>query len=106
MSSRECNVFEAMVVPESGGEFCHVPALGTRMAPLLWFVSHRFTLRSLLTTASGRQPAGLSSVTGRIQAREQAVQLGEQAGPRADSQVRAGRAAVKPGDLRAGLAGD
>src|SRR5258708_40326887 len=36
--SRGCNAREASVVPESGGEFCHVPPPGTRTEHLRRFV--------------------------------------------------------------------
>ena len=34
-SLRGCNAFQAVVVPDSGGEFCHVRAQRTRATPKL-----------------------------------------------------------------------
>src|SRR6266699_6081065 len=104
MSSRECNAFEAQVVPESGGEFCHVPGRGTRLRPQRRFVSHRFTLRSLLTTASARQD--WSGIALGVEAQQQVVQLREELRPAADRHRRTSWLSGQPADNRSGLAGD
>src|SRR5215813_1995824 len=107
MSSRECNAFEAVVVPESGGEFCHVLSTrytqqtseAVRVAPIYCQITVNYRIRPSSEAGGSGVPLG-------VKVKQQVVQLGKQRGPGADRHRWTGRPTSQSADDDTCLASD